>query len=256
MNNKIKRISLSEQVLDSIIHYIQENNLHVGDKLPTEGEFSKLFQVSRTSVREAIKALSINGAVESIPGKGTYICVPIMDTMLNKNTSPDAILKAKASISEIMEVRTTLEIMAADLAIERGTPEDMELLASAMNELDNAISHKKPWALAGSKFHTQIAEMSGNTLLLTMIKSLSATVERYKSSLMEADTQMNNHLEEHKNIFIALYNKDKKALHKAIRTHMKTTENDLKRLVNKTSASTFITHTEEDEEKNPAKKTL
>ena len=62
---------------------------------------------------------------------------------------------------------------------------------------------------------------------------------------MEADTQMNNHLEEHKSILIALYNKDKKALHKAIRTHMKTTENDLKRLVNETSASAFITSPEE-----------
>ena len=47
----IKRISLSQQVLTSILDYVRDNQLRVGDKLPTESVFSKRFQVSRTSVR-------------------------------------------------------------------------------------------------------------------------------------------------------------------------------------------------------------
>ena len=69
---KLKRLSLSEQVVNAIVQYIQENNLKTGDKLPTEKEFSDKFNVSRTSVREAIKALGINGILKSIPGKGTF----------------------------------------------------------------------------------------------------------------------------------------------------------------------------------------
>ena len=67
--SEIKRVYLSKQVLESIIKYIQDNNLQVDDRLPTEGRFAELFQVSRTSVREAIKALSINGAVGGCQGE-------------------------------------------------------------------------------------------------------------------------------------------------------------------------------------------
>ena len=74
----IKRISLSQQVLTSILDYIRDNQLRVGDKLPTESEFSKRFQVSRTSVREAMKVLNFNGAVRATywfpwPGKEQFL---------------------------------------------------------------------------------------------------------------------------------------------------------------------------------------
>ena len=69
----IKRVSLSEQVLNSILSYVKEDHLRVGEQLPTETEFAKIFGVSRTSVREAMKALSINKAIESIPGKGSFV---------------------------------------------------------------------------------------------------------------------------------------------------------------------------------------
>ena len=67
---QVRRTSLSEQVLESILDYIQENHLSIGDKLPTEEELTERLNVSRTSVREALKGLSINGVVESIAGKG------------------------------------------------------------------------------------------------------------------------------------------------------------------------------------------
>ena len=62
----IRRVSLPEQVFNSIVNYTQEHGMQVGDKLPTEGEFAELFQVSRTSVREATKALGMNGAVDYV----------------------------------------------------------------------------------------------------------------------------------------------------------------------------------------------
>ncbi len=66
----IKRLSLSEQVVRSIVQYVQENNLQPGDQLPTENEFAESFGVSRTSVREAIKALGNQRNVKISSRKG------------------------------------------------------------------------------------------------------------------------------------------------------------------------------------------
>ena len=236
----IKRVYLSEQVLESVLKYIQDHNLTVGDKIPTEGEFAELFQVSRTSVREAIKALSINGAVESIPGKGTFLRAPYTEVMLNRSGGLDQIIKAQNSITEIIEVRTALEVLAIELAIDRASDEAIELVAEAMEGLREVIDKGERWAEAGTRFHSCIAEITGNTFLVDAIKSLNETITRYKNALNNAETRMGIYIEEHQNILDALRARDKKAAAKAVRNHMKITERDVLKLVNHNSASDFI----------------
>ena len=238
--SEIKRVYLSKQVLESIIKYIQDNNLQVDDRLPTEGRFAELFQVSRTSVREAIKALSINGAVESIPGRGTFIRAPISDVVLKSDGSLDRVIRAQTSISEIMEVRTSLELLAGNLAIERASDEGIALVADAMEQLREAVRKGSPWAPPGTLFHERMAELSGNSFLMETIKSLSEAVNRHKNSLTAAGTNMEVHLEEHEAMLDALKKRDKKALQKAIRTHMNTTRIGLLKLVDERSADSLI----------------
>lgn len=236
----IKRVSLSEQVYTSIVNYTQEHHLQVGDKLPTESEFSELFQVSRTSVREAMKALSMNGAVESIPGKGTFICAPMLNFILNK--SEDVIFQANVSISHIMEVRTAVELLAGNLAIERATDEDIIRVVEAMEDLRQAILSQKSWAAEGTNFHTRIAESTKNPLVIKLVESYSDTVGQYRAALVDSNTgaDMNLHIHEHEAILNALRARDKDAMRIAICSHMEHTEKDIKRLVDENSAINFI----------------
>lgn len=236
----IKRVSLSEQVFASIVNYTQEHGLQVGDKLPTEGEFAEYFKVSRTSVREAMKALSMNGAVESIPGKGTFICQPMLNFILNR--SENLVFQANVSISQIMEVRTAVELLAADLAIERATDEDMQRVTDAMEDLRQAVLSQKPWAVQGATFHIQIAESAKNPLVVKLVESYSETVGRYRDAMVDSNTEtdMGRHIREHEAILHALLARDKEAMHTAIRTHLKNTEENIKRLVDENSALQFI----------------
>ena len=119
----IKRLSLSEQVVRSIVQYVQENNLQPGDQLPTENEFAESFGVSRTSVREAIKALGINGMLKSVPGRGTFLQPQAATLHLEDNGLLQ--MEAKTSITELMEVRAPLEVKATELAVERCSEEDI-----------------------------------------------------------------------------------------------------------------------------------
>ena len=238
--SEIKRVYLSRQVLESIIKYIQENNLQVDDRLPTEGRFAELFQVSRTSVREAIKALSINGAVESIPGRGTFIRSPISDVILKSDGSLERVIQAQTSISELMEVRTSLELLAGNLAIERASEEGIALVADAMEQLRTAVKSGAPWAPPGTLFHTRLAELSGNSFLVETIRSLSSAVNRNKNTMTAAGTNMDIDLEEHEAILAALQNLDKKAMQKAVRTHMNNARRRLLQLVDERNADSLI----------------
>ena len=236
----IRRVSLSEQVLTSIVNYVQANGLQIGDKLPTEGEFSELFQVSRTSVREAMKALGMNGAVESIPGKGTFIRQPMLHYILNG--SENLVFQARVSISQIMEVRLAVELLAADLAIERATEEDLAQVSEAMEQLRQAVMSRKPWAVQGARFHVCIAQSAKNPLVVKLVASYSDTVGHYRDALVDAnsESEMARHIQEHEAILDALRARDKKAMHAAIRVHLKNTEENVKRLVDQNTAINLI----------------
>lgn len=236
--NRIKRVSLSEQVLNSILQYVKENKVLVGDQLPTEAEFAAMFGVSRTSVREAMKALSINKAIESIPGKGSFTRPAMLNIIMDG--SSELVVKAKATISQIMEVRTAMEVLAVELAIERGSDEELELVREAMEDLRQAIQSGNPWAIAGSSFHIRIAELSENPLLLKNVQMLSSSIGKFKDALFAANTDMDLYLLEHQNILEALYRRDKKAAREAMIRHMEITETDLLHLVDKSNASLFL----------------
>lgn len=238
----IKRVSLSEQVLSSIIKNVQERGLQVGDQLPTEGEFAELFQVSRTSVREAMKALSMNGAVESIPGKGTFMRTPMLNFILNE--SENLVFQANVSISQLMEIRTALELLAGDLAITRATEEEVETVALELEHLKKAVLSGKPWVVEGTSFHTRIAQIAKNPLLLQLIEGYALTVGKYKDAMQEdRKTDMKRHIKEHEDILYALETRDREAMQLAVRTHMINTEKDIKRQVDANTAIKFVNRT-------------
>ncbi|MPN00600.1 hypothetical protein SDC9_147796 [bioreactor metagenome] len=133
-----------------------------------------------------------------------------------------------------------MELLALDLAISRGTDEEIELVQTAMDDLRASVLSGKPWATAGTSFHTRIAEMSGNVLLLKFVDSLAYSIGKYKDFLIEANTSMDRHIADHQAILDALRNRDREAGEIAVRRHMISTEEDIKRLVNENSATHFV----------------
>ena len=73
MAKPIKRVSLQSEIIKYIQSYIEEHDLKEGDRLPSQGQFIEMMQVSRTALREAVKTLEAEGIVEVKNGKG-HIC--------------------------------------------------------------------------------------------------------------------------------------------------------------------------------------
>ena len=237
---QVRRTSLSEQVLESILDYIQENHLSIGDKLPTEEELTERLNVSRTSVREAMKGLSINGVVESIAGKGTFLRSPVSDIMMYNHTARASMASAKATVEEVMEIRTALELLVGELAIKRGTDEEIASLEQSLHDLQEVVASGKGWATAGTHFHIQLARMSHNQLLLETISSLTSTFTKYKNEMFKYQTNMERSISEHIAILDAVKDRDQAAMRKAMKNHMSHTRQEILKLVDASNAEEFL----------------
>ena len=73
VTREIQRISVTDAVVDRLREMIENGEYKVGEKLSTETELCKMFKVSRTSVREALRVLQTMGYVEMLPGKGAFV---------------------------------------------------------------------------------------------------------------------------------------------------------------------------------------
>ena len=129
--------SLPEVVFKEVQRLIADGELQPGDRLPSETEMAERFGIGRSSIREAMRALQLLGAIEVIQGKGTFV--------REAGILPLVVDWARISeigvISEVMEARQFLEVLLAQLAAERATDEDIEALRNALDHSCTDVPH-------------------------------------------------------------------------------------------------------------------
>ena len=121
MYKAVQTSRLYEQIVRQIEESVQKGTLKEGDQLPAERELAQQFGVSRTAVREAIKALHEKGLVDAFPGRGTFITSGQSNSM---RQSLDRILKSGQAdgAAHLVEIREILEPEIAALAATSSEP--------------------------------------------------------------------------------------------------------------------------------------
>src|SRR3989337_945210 len=120
----IKKTRIYQEVVSQIHDLIREGRLKASDQLPSERELAETFKVSRTSVREALRALETQGLVVSRTGTGTFVA----DLPIESLVAPLAtlLIEEKSALADIFEMRKLIEPRIAALAAERATKRDIE----------------------------------------------------------------------------------------------------------------------------------
>lgn len=158
---KTKRVSLVEQVVVQIESLIKSAEWPVGTRIPSEMELMIQFDVSRNTLREAIRALVHAGLLQTKQGSGTYV-------RSNKKSGNDFEKHLEHStLIEILEVRHALEREAASLAAERRTEKDIEELNEYLNRCKNAKDLSE-FATADIELHKAIVRASHNGPLIEL----------------------------------------------------------------------------------------
>ena len=110
----VKRSRIYEHIVDQIHALIREGRWEPGDQIPPERELAERFRVSRTSVREALRALEMQGMIESRQGGGTFVRSANAEALIPPLTA--AILRGQRELPEVLEVRELIEPGIARLA--------------------------------------------------------------------------------------------------------------------------------------------
>ena len=175
---EITRERLYEQVAGRIQDFIVQGGLMPGDRLPPERELARQLGVSRTVIREAIKALQERGLVRVLTGSGTYVSRVAPDVVAQ---SISLFMRAHpCPFSDLLEIRRLLEVEIAGLAAERGGEEDLRVLESALQEMEEASPHVRESAeglerfvQADMLFHQALARATKNSLLPILLMPIT-----------------------------------------------------------------------------------
>jgi GntR family transcriptional repressor for pyruvate dehydrogenase complex len=176
MFKPVKSKKVYQQVIEQIQQMIMAGDLKPGDRLPSERELTEQLQVSRTSIREALRSLEIIGLLESRHGGGNFIKETLDDTLFQ----PLSIMfKLHCdNPAAILEIRRMLEVEGAALAAQRITEPQTEHLEKLLEELERSkgINQKSP---VDASFHQCIAQVTGNTLLINILQASASLLDEF-----------------------------------------------------------------------------
>jgi GntR family transcriptional repressor for pyruvate dehydrogenase complex len=161
----IDRVDVFQTVLQRLQDWIQDSDLQPGDRMPPERELAERLQVSRTSVRQALKVLTSLNRVEQRHGSGTYLRSPARDPIASMLLGELSTTEAEL-LSDVSALRAAVDALAVELAADRAQPEDIERLRTFLDEREHELGEEP--ASPGSLdlvFEVRIAEIAHNELL-------------------------------------------------------------------------------------------
>jgi len=206
---------LREIVFEALRNAIVEHKLQPGERL-MEVQLAEAMGVSRTPVREAIRRLELEGYVVMIPRRGAYVAqISLKD------------------IADAFEIRGALEGLAAGLAAERATDEDierLERLVAKTSECLGSTNVDKAVEL-DIQFHEALYEASRNKRLIQIISNLREQILRFRTQSLAFPGRLAAAVHEHGMIVDAIADRDPAAARKRAEDHIEAARNALMKLM-------------------------
>jgi GntR family transcriptional repressor for pyruvate dehydrogenase complex len=200
-------VALTDEAIEKIKAMIVSGTLRAGDRLPKEADLAADLGLSRSSLREAVKALSLVNILDVRRGDGTYV-TSLEPPVLLEVLSFIVDFHRDTSVLEFLRVRRILEPAAAAMAAERITPEESDGLRKLLDSLGPAPDAEELVA-NDLEFHRRIAACSGNSVLCSLLETLSRPTTRARvwRGLTQPDAIART-LAEHRAILDALASHD------------------------------------------------
>ena len=159
--------ALSVRIADELAVRIADGDFRPGDKLPNEPELSKQLQVSRTTLREALRILSTRGLVEVRRGIGTFVT---QSRSIHADYDVLKIQDTNVNTKDLYEMRLMFEPQAAYYACLRASDEELETIFRYGELNERMIRHQDPqWDETEQKFHNSIASATHNPFITSLL---------------------------------------------------------------------------------------
>ena len=174
----VERHSVADQVAKKILDLVRTGNLKPGDQLPPERDLAQMLQVSRPSLREAMRGLQILGVVKSRQGGGAYISsldaadlLGPLQFLITLNTQ---------NVHSLYESRVLIDGGIARMAAERLSDADIERLRAIVDVQRKLVGDALGFRVSDLEFHRTIMEATGNPFLVRVSHSLYVLGMEYR----------------------------------------------------------------------------
>lgn len=230
----VTRTKAYEQIISQIRKRILSKALEPGNKLPTEVQLAKDFQVSRTVIREAMKVLETMGLIEVKHGSGVFVTDKFSEKLISQSFNLSVLLE-KRSLLHILELRKILEVSAAKMAAERASREHLGLMQRALLSMEENIKSSNSVNIhkllnADFDFHLTILEATKNPILAAIAKPIVILLRNSRKRLLGIVGAPQISFRQHQAIYSAIKKGDGKEASGAMFRHLKQVEEDIKRI--------------------------
>lgn len=166
-------------VVDEILSMIAKGTYKANDKLPPERYFVEYFGMSRVTIRESFKKLSMLGVVSIKQGEGTFVNQVNLSTLMQPLFS--SIILDNLSVAQLYDARLYVEAGMTRLAVKNATQEEIDRLKELIHEMDVEVANKDSdrFSQLDIMFHEYIAQVSKNHILATIYMTIKNILSKY-----------------------------------------------------------------------------
>ena len=213
---------MPQQIVSRLLDLIQQRHLEPGDRLPAERELAATMGVSRSSLREALRALTVLGVTEMRHGTGTYIS-SLEPDLLVRHLSFVLSLSDQAS-DQLFEARKVVEPAMAALAAERIDDGTLELLEACVKRARDAIGDADAFMETDLELHDAIRVAAENAILGRFMESIRALGLASRMRTGSRRVVQEQTVKDHRKIVAALRARDPEAASAAMHRHLENVE--------------------------------
>ncbi|MBN9129180.1 MAG: FadR family transcriptional regulator [Paenarthrobacter ureafaciens] len=213
----------SQVIVDQIKVLIRSGKLQPGDRLPSERELCQRFNVSRVTVREALRVLETNGLLTIRVGShgGAFLTTPSAERL--GVGLADLLSLAPATAHDVTEARFIVELGTLPLAVERATEEDIAALFAMVEEAEAALKAGKYNVELSAAFHTRIAQCTHNPAVEMLMQSFNGPLRMSLEESHTAAPMGEQGIAEHRKLAEAIQARDVEGARKLMTEHLNRT---------------------------------
>lgn len=214
----IRRPRLYEEVAKQLQGMIGDGRLRPGDHLPPERELVRRFEVSRGSVRDAIRTLEVMGLVRSRQGEGTVVQSLSADALIPPLSA--ALVPKRELVAELLEIRRIVEPAFAARAAAHATAEEVARMREVLRRQRQKTRRCESTIEEDSEFHYLVAMASGNSVVNRVVDVLMDLMRESRARSLQVDGRLERSLEGHTRVLSAIQRRSPRAAEIAMRRHL------------------------------------
>lgn len=215
----VAKTTISDEIVEQIMALIAKGDLRPGQRLPSERDLCKNFNAGRSSLREALRCLSIVGVLTARVGEGTS--VSMNGTKFLSKITEWRIITERHDIEDLMQARIALEGVSAANAASRGNKEDFDKLDGVISKMEAAVKDERKFATLDLEFHMTLLMISRNFLIQDLVAMIRGQLQKMLEKILLLPNAIASTLKEHILICNAIKRRDPDAACAAMQIHLK-----------------------------------